>query len=171
MRSSGLMKEDWGSWGRRFAKGGATTMGYQIYFRSPVDSVTLVHEAVHIWQFQFGGTHYIGQSAFYQFGHWFGGKDPYNWFTEIGSDVNGWYLMESTEAQAEFVEDAYNFGTFKFDGGVLASNGAFFLQRDDGSNEFIYGIDANGNETTNPANGALDFTDAANMAWAILRLA
>lgn len=148
---------------------GATTMGYAIYFRS-FSIITLVHECVHIWQFQFGGTHYIGQSAIFQIFSWFGGEDPYDWFAKIGTDVNGWYLMESTEAQAEFIEDIFNFGNFIADDGTTDNtNGAFFRESDDGNNEFIYGLDGGGNESTNPADGALDFTSAANAAWTILK--
>lgn len=150
---------------------GATTMGYSIYFRSDdVSPVTLVHECVHIWQFQFGGTHYIGQSATFQIGKWLGGDDPYNWFAKIGTDVNGWYLMESVEAQAEFIEDVFNFGKFIPDDGVANDSvGAFFQRSDDGQNEFFYGVDSSGGETTQAADGALDFTSQANAAWAILR--
>jgi len=149
--------------------GGATTMGYAIYFRA-YSVVTLVHECVHIWQFQFGGTHYIGQSAVFQIFSWFGGEDPYDWFAKIGTDVNGWYLMESTEAQAEFIEDIFNFGKFNADDGTTdLTAGAFFRESDDGNNEFIYSRDGGGNETTDPANGALDFTSAANAAWTILK--
>ena len=148
---------------------GATTIGYTIYFRS-YSLVTLVHECVHIWQFQFGGTHYIGQSAIFQIGQILGGEDPYNWFAKIGTDVNGWYLMEGTEAQAEFIEDVFAFGKFIPDAGATDdSDGAFFRERDDGNNEFVYGLDGGGDETTSPADGALDFTSAANAAWTILR--
>lgn len=148
---------------------GATTIGFTIYFRT-YSVVTLIHESVHVWQFQFGGTHYIGQSAVYQVLKGLGGADPYNWFAMIGTDVNAWYLLESVEAQAEFVEDVFNFGRFVFDDGTEDTiHGAFFQERDDGDNAFTYAIDAAGNETTDPAAGALDFTDIANAAWTILR--
>lgn len=148
-------------------KPGATTIGYTIYFRS-YSIVTLVHECVHIWQFQFGGTHYIGQSAIFQLANALEGSDPYNWLAMIGTDA--WYLLESIEAQAEFVEDVFNFGRFVFDDGTEdTSDGAFFQERDDGHNEFTYGIDSAGVEITATADGAMDFTDIANAAWTILK--
>jgi hypothetical protein len=149
--------------------GGATTMGYKIYFRT-YSVVTLVHECVHVWQFQFGGTHYIGQSATFQIGEWLGGEDPYDWLSKIGDDVNGWYLMESIEAQAEFIEDVFSFGKFVSDDGTTDdSAGAFFREDDGGNREFIYGLDDFGIETTDPANGASEFTRQAIAAWTILR--
>jgi hypothetical protein len=150
-------------------KPGATTIGYTIYFRT-YSIVTLVHESVHVWQFQFGGTHYIGQSAVYQIIKGLGGSDPYDWLGMIGTDAEAWYLLESVEAQAEFIEDVFNFGRFVLDDGTEdTANGAFFQERDDGDNVFTYGIDTNGNEITDPAAGAMDFTDIANAAWTILR--
>ena len=150
-------------------KPGATTIGYTIYFRT-YSIVTLVHESVHVWQFQFGGTHYIGQSAVYQIIKGLGGSDPYDWLGMIGTDAEAWYLLESVEAQAEFIEDVFNFGRFVLDDGTEdTANGAFFQERDDGDNVFTYGIDTNGNEITDPAAGAMDFTDIADAAWTILR--
>jgi hypothetical protein len=60
-------------------------------------------------------------------------------------------------------------GFISGDGTTDSSNGAFFRESDDGNNEFIYGLDGDGNETTDPADGALDFTSAANAAWRILK--
>jgi hypothetical protein len=45
--------------------GRAFTMGWTIYMPT-LDNATLVHECVHVWQFQFEGTRYIGDSAFNQ---------------------------------------------------------------------------------------------------------
>src|SRR5436190_21788050 len=42
--------------------GRAFTMGFTIYLPANVEA-TLVHECVHVWQFQFGGTKYIGNSV------------------------------------------------------------------------------------------------------------
>jgi hypothetical protein len=163
-----------GIMGPPFATGGATTIGYNIYLRSG-SIVTLVHECVHVWQFQFGGTHYIGQSAVLQVTHKFGGDDPYDWFNKIGTDTNAWYLLESVEAQAEFVEDMFQFGKFIFDDGTIdnsdaASPGAFFRDRDSGHNEFTYGLDPSGTEITAIASGAIDFTTIGNAAWKILKI-
>jgi hypothetical protein len=45
-----------------FLKGTAFTMGYRIYLQSYSEQ-TLVHECVRIWQFQFEGFKYIGNSV------------------------------------------------------------------------------------------------------------
>ena len=149
--------------------GGATTIGYNIYFRS-YSTVTLVHESVHVWQFQFGGTYYIGQSATLQIVNKLGGDDPYDWFSKIGGDANAWYLLDSVESQAEFVEDMFNFGKFIFDDGTIDnSNGAFFQEQDNGHNQFTYGVDSTGAEITAVAAGAVDFTIIGNAAWKILK--
>ena len=139
---------------------GATTMGYYIYYRSgpTIDDVTLVHESVHVWQFQFGGTQYIGQSVVFQIADAIrnDGTTTYDWWTMIGVDPDGWYLMKSIEARAEFVEDLYNNGTFNFDNGTVdSSNGAFFQESKKGDNEFIF--------------MGVDHTDQGNAAWSILR--
>lgn len=157
-----------GIMGPPFATGGATTMGYSIYFRE-YGEVTLVHECMHVWQFQFAGTHYIGQSVFRQLAEDFGGSDPYDWLAVIGSDVNGWYLMDSVEAQAEFIENVYHHGKhIATDGTVDEQDGAFFRGNVGGRNQFFFGRNAAG-PTTDPAAGALDFTAAANAAWTILK--
>jgi len=132
---------------------GGTTIGYNIYFRfGTINSTTLVHESVHVWQFQFGGTQYIGQSAVLQV---FTGPSIYNWWTMIGVDDEAWYQLKSIEAQAQFVQDLYTFGTFNFTGGAIDnSNGAFF-QVGKGQNQFIF--------------QSVDFTDRANAAWTILK--
>jgi hypothetical protein len=160
-----------GIYGPPFAnKPGATTIGYNIYFRSPVNIVTLVHECVHIWQFQFGGAHYMGQSVVYQslFSAGLTGS-PYFWETMIGIGTNSWYLLESVEAQAEFIEDLFNFGRFIPANDQLDTeegNGAFFKAGSDGRNEFLFSRDAQGIGS----NQGADFTAIANRAWQTIQV-
>lgn len=159
-----------GIMGPPFATGGATTIGYNIYLRE-YSLVTLVHECVHVWQFQFGGTHYIGQSVIHQAINRLGGANSYLWHEQIGTDVNSWYLLSSVEAQAEFIEDLYNFGRFDFDDGRVSdeSNGAFFSGQPGGRNRFFYAMISPTDETGDPSRGAVEYTDIANAAWTVLR--
>jgi hypothetical protein len=87
-----------------------------------------VHECVRVWQFQFRGTHYIGQSAIFQMMF---GSGTYDWESVIGTDDNAWYLLESVETEAKFVENVFDVGRFVFDDGSLpdTSPGAFFAER------------------------------------------
>jgi len=59
--------------------GRAFTMGFTIYLPANNDAV-LVHECVHVWQFQVEGTKYIGNSALNQLDSMLinRGQDPYS---------------------------------------------------------------------------------------------
>ncbi len=139
----------------------AMTIGFRIYSTNP-SLITIVHECVHVWQFQFGGAHYIGQSALYQGWHMiFGGDDPYDWESRIGPDDNAWYLLDSVEAQAEFIEDVYTDGEFVPSGGTpVTVDGAFFRRDKTGQNQFVFG-------NTGPVT---DYTARANAAWDVVRI-
>lgn len=151
-------------------KYGATAIGYHIYFRS-YDSkfITLVHECVHVWQFQTTGTFYIGQSAVLQLLHKFGGDNPYDWVNTIGRRRNSWSLLKSAEAQAEFIERLYAKGKFIFeDGRVDSGAGAFFRNEGNGKNQFLY-LKSGNRECTERTDGATDYTIIANEAWNRIR--
>jgi hypothetical protein len=130
----------------------AFTIGYNIY--PPVNSMTtLVHECVHVWQFQYGGTQYIGQSMVQQA---IGGRATYDWRTAMGQGDNAWYLLDSNEAKASFIDNVFSSGTFNLDDGSIDdSDGAFFTARDNGANSFI--------------DDGEDYTVRANHAWSILK--
>lgn len=131
----------------------AFTIGYNIYFPPSSTKSTLVHECVHVWQFQFGGTHYIGQSLIHQA---IGGGSTYRWRNTIGSDDNAWYLLNSIEAKASFIQDIFTDGNFiKIDGTIDQTDGVFFTTSDDGTNSFI--------------DSGTDYTVQANHAWNILK--
>lgn len=136
----------------------AYTIGYNIYATAPT-LATIVHECVHVWQFQYGGTQYIGQSTLYQLWHMiFGGSSPYEWQSSIGSSDNAWYLLDSVEAQAQFIEDVYTDGVFIPKGEEsIKTAGAFFKRDKTGKNEFFFGRPAD------------DFTARANAAWDVVR--
>ena len=130
----------------------AFTIGYNIY--PPVSNMnTLVHECVHVWQFQYSGSHYIGQSLVHQ-AIW--GQEIYNWRNRIGEDDNAWYFLDSIEAKANFIDDIFSGGTFNDNNGTIdSSEGAFFTTQDSGVNEF--------------QDGGTDYTVRANHAWNILK--
>lgn len=155
----GLIEVVDGSAGLLTTSGRALTMGYTIYLPSYSES-TLVHECVHVWQFQYGGFRYIGNSAFHQLDSMTFSKSykPYDWRPRIDAG-SSWYQLESVEAQAQFVEDVYDRGLFDLDDPESPDDlapGAFF--RDGaaaGHNSF--------------REGERDYTAQANAAWAIIR--
>jgi hypothetical protein len=139
--------------------GRAFTMGYIIYLPSYSER-TLVHECVHTWQFQFEGFEYIGNSALNQLDRivFNLGYQPYDWKPRLDAGES-WYTLKSTEAQAKFIEDVYEFGYFDFDAPGIADDtipGAFFRDHpSQGSSVFKKNGD--------------DYTKQANDAWRIIR--
>ena len=148
-----------GNAGLLSVSGRAFTMGFNIYMPS-YNETTLVHECVHVWQFQFEGTKYIGNSALNQFDSMFisKGYKPYSWVNSISAS-NSWYTLKSVEAQAQFIEDVFTDGEFVFiDKTILPDKtpGAFFKEeKETGHNKFEY--------------KGVDFTGIANEAWRIIR--
>lgn len=141
--------------------GRAFTMGFTIYMPSPGND-TLVHECVHVWQFEFGGFRYIGNSALNQLDSiaFNKGYDPYNWTGKIDAGAT-WYTLGSAEAQAQLVQDVFNDGEFVFNDSTTPPDtapGAFFHEDPDvGMNQFLF--------------SGKSYTQAADDAWRILRTA
>lgn len=137
------------------SSGRAFTMGFKIYLPANNDA-TLVHECVHVWQFQFEGTKYIGNSVLNQLDSMLisKGYDPYSWVNWISAG-NSWYTLKSAEAQAQFIQDVFTKGEFVFiDKTILPdkTHGAFFKEEEEtGHNKFA------------------DYTGVANEAWRIIR--
>ena len=131
------------------------TMGFTIYMPSNNDAL-LVHECVHVWQFQFEGTKYIGNSALNQLDSMLinKGYEPYSWTNWISAG-NSWYTLKSAEAQAQFIQDVFTEGEFVFIDKTIPSDstpGAFFREEEEtGHNKFS------------------DYTAIANEAWRIIR--
>lgn len=74
----------------------------------------LVHETVHVWQFQNGGTDYITGSLKEQTKGWWSGKGTreayqYEYGIKAGKDWAGL----NPEQQARLIEDCYRFGMFE----------------------------------------------------------
>jgi hypothetical protein len=139
--------------------GRAFTMGFTIYMPSPGNE-TLVHECVHVWQFEFGGFGYIGNSALNQLDSmaFSKGYKPYDWTSKIDAGAT-WYTLGSVEAQAQFVEDVFTSGEFVFNDLTHdTAQGAFFHEDPKvGMNLFQF-------------NGKT-YTQVADDAWRILRTA
>jgi hypothetical protein len=135
------------------------TMGFTIYLPTYSEQ-DLVHESVHVWQGQFGGFGYIGNSALHQLDSLVFSKDydPYEWRPGIDSG-RSWYTLRSVEAQAKFIEDVYASGHFDFNDIETSddkSPGAFFREDAElGRNVFDFGRST--------------YTDQANDAWRIIR--
>jgi hypothetical protein len=143
-----------GSAGLLTITGRALTMGFTIYLPT-YHTPTLVHECVHVWQFQYRGTRYIGNSTLNQLDSmtFSRGYKPYDWRPGISAGTS-WFALQSAEAQAMFVEDVYTGGMFDFTDPSQTDNtawGAFFREDESGKNVF---------ET---------YTKQANAAWRILR--
>ncbi|MBX2813089.1 MAG: hypothetical protein KTR25_14840 [Myxococcales bacterium] len=80
--------------------------GHVLYLHGwPLEPAILVHEAVHWWQYQHGGTDYMVDSICSQY--W--GKG-YDW--QQSYDCIDWPGLE-TEQQAQLVEDAFRAGFFE----------------------------------------------------------
>jgi hypothetical protein len=141
--------------------GRSFTMGFTIYLAAPADD-TLVHECVHVWQFEFTGFRYIGNSALNQLDSsvFNKGYDPYSWTGKIDGGAT-WYTLGSAEAQAQLIQDVFNDGEFVLNDPAVppdAAPGAFF--REDakaGMNRFV--------------KGRTNYTKVANDAWRIIRTA
>lgn len=148
-----------GSAGLLTITGAALTMGFTIYLPSYSEE-TLVHECVHVWQFEFEGFRYIGNSTLNQLDHLtlHPGYDPYIWQGRIDAGAS-WYTLKSVEAQAQFIADVWNLGIFQFDAKGAPedkTDGAFFRgDPSQGHNLFAF--------------GAGDYTVQANAAWQIIR--
>jgi hypothetical protein len=134
------------------------TMGFTIYMPR-YDEPTVVHECVHVWQFQYGGFRYIGNSTFNQLDSMVFNRsyEPYDWRPRMDAG-SSWYQLESVEAQAQFVQDVYARGSFDFDAPETPDDhtpGAFFRDGAAGHNSF--------------REGERDYTPQANAAWHIIR--
>lgn len=96
------------------------TLGNRIYAKDTdlsTDLETLVHECAHVWQNQHEGTLYIGNAIFAQLSL---GDNAYKWQNEhmagkLWQDFN-------KEAQAEFVDDVFQYGA----GAATTGLGAFY---------------------------------------------
>jgi len=161
----------------------ATTLGNTIYLRdivadSPAGRVTLVHESVHVWQYQNTGPRYTSDAlgAQYFLPHDEHTKVAYNWeVSEVQRGNTDWNDFNK-EAQAEFIEDVWRKGSLTFDGHTDKGNGVFFdfaeveQLHPDAVAAFIYNGSVD-SEQPNVSNSTVptDYTDIAEAAIKSLR--
>ena len=155
----------------------ATTIGNTIYLRDIVissarDNNVLVHECVHIWQYQNVGSRYTAEALAAQLLQPVG----YNW--EVAEILRGntVWLDFNREAQASFMQDVWLVGTLTFNGATRVGEGSFFdLQEVQGSfaagsAAFIYTGATDSHDPT-PSNSTVpvDYTDLATKSVASMR--
>ena len=166
----------------------ATTVGNTIYMRAiPPNTVaslrTLVHECVHVWQYQNIGSRYTAEALLAQ-GAWPAQTTgtgttsipAYNWeVVEVNRGNTDWNRF-NREAQAEFIQDLWRIGTLTFNGNTRRGDGAFFDLQDvqasfgNGTADFTYtgAVDSEhplGGNSTVP----VDYTDLATEAVGSMR--
>lgn len=135
--------------------------GNLIYMKniSPADwNWNLVHESVHVWQYQHYGARYaadaLGASIFL-------GKDrAYNWLKEIRPWTNF-----NAEAQAEFFEDLYKCGEIQNPAGWIQwiqGDGGFFMGDAITSNRFRFSDLDGGSCWGDAKHPLMDLTDFGN---------
>lgn len=122
------------------------TLGNTIYLKSN-DPQTLVHESLHVWQYQHLGSRYAGDAIGAQ---WLV-QNAYSWSLEIARGNTEWVDINA-EAQAKFVEDIFIFGTLSTAGILTTGNGTFYdAQPPVSTGAFVF----NGPNHTNRANDAV----------------
>mgnify|MGYP000324187303 CR=1 FL=1 len=91
---------------------GAFCTGNNIYFKgNEIEDFTLVHEAIHVWQYQ-----NKDKCGFFARGFitgtkkTFGIENPYDWEKEINQERKNSWKELNLEAQAEFFEDLWKLG-------------------------------------------------------------
>ncbi len=81
----------------------------------------LVHECVHVWQYQHGGSRYtsdaLGAQAIY--------KDAYDWRAEASHGRSNWRDFNK-EAQAKLIQDVWFSGSLTLNGKQTTGSGCFY---------------------------------------------
>jgi hypothetical protein len=103
------------------------TLGNTIYLKQYLSSVPglLIHECVHVWQYQNAGPRYAIEALVAQVLL----PDAYDWEGELGREKVGWPAFNK-EAQAQLIEDTWLGGSLTVDGHTTTGGGAFFDLRD-----------------------------------------
>jgi len=151
---------------------GANTLGNTIYMKD-IDTGSLrgrsilVHECVHVWQYQNHGSAYTADALGAQFLM----PNPYIWENEVARGRSEWTDFNK-EAQAEMIEEVWLWGTLTYNGNTSRGLGCFFDLQDvqsrfgNGSAEFIYtGTD----DDHIPRHEPIDYTELAARAVESIR--
>jgi hypothetical protein len=110
----------------RGINGRAFTIDNMIHLAKDNTIGTLIHEMVHVWQFQNGGTDYVAASIYHQarmFEEIYVGE-PYDWRSQV--DAGKTWAFLGAEQQAALVEAAYGEGHFS--GNLSWSHAAYMEQ-------------------------------------------
>jgi hypothetical protein len=99
------------------------TLGNTIYLKHYLSSLPglLVHECVHVWQYQHHGPRYAIDALSAQALL----PDAYDWEAELGRGKPAWTKF-NREAQAELIEDTWLRGSLTTGGQKTVGGGAFF---------------------------------------------
>jgi hypothetical protein len=113
---------------------GAFTLDNTIYLNKTdlkAHPETLVHECVHVWQYQNFGTKYVMGALASQgiYGRTGGANDAYDWTAEPVRGRPRW-LDFNQEAQAELINEVWTDGTLTSGGNVRTGGGAFYKAQD-----------------------------------------
>ncbi len=140
----------------------AFVIGYVIYVRGidfDQDPHALVHEAVHVWQFERVGADYMTEAVWAQLTV----PDAYNWKRELRRGKTSWTEF-NREAQAEMIADIYTDGVLVeiSTGNVIDSSFGSFYRADN--------VKSRGRLTYSEDGTVRDFSPLAEAAVVALRL-
>jgi hypothetical protein len=108
------------------------TLGNTIYLKNDRTMHTLVHEAVHVWQYHHLGSQYATEALGAQSSL----SNAYNWENDITSGRTEWENF-NLEGQGAFIESVYLTGQLLTTPTVTTTNGAFFDADDSTPNRFM----------------------------------
>jgi len=138
----------------------AFTLGNTIYMKNTNPSFymeILVHECVHVWQYQNIGSRYtmdaLGAQLIY-------GSSAYDWESELANGRNDWEKFNK-EAQAELIQNIWTYGNLMFNGNKINGFGSFYDLQEVRSRF--------GNGTTEFKFNGKDYTALASSAVASVR--
>jgi hypothetical protein len=139
-----------------------TTIANTIYTRD-VDLSTnpsaLVHECVHVWQYQNLGPRYAAESLAAQSYYGVddeGNKKAYNWIDELNRGTDKWVNFNK-EAQAQLIQDVWNKGSITVENQPKLSGDGVFYTLDEV-------LDMQGSESATPEFIASDDSDRTAFA-------
>lgn len=129
----------------------AFTLGNTLYLKTGTFPTSLlVHECSHSWQYHHTGNRYTADALGAQ---WFV-EDAYNWYKEIENRKKTDWLDFNPEAQAEFLEDTWRYGSLVDKDGFFVdfSKGSYYLA--DGKTTFGK-FESSGKDLSDIANKAI----------------
>jgi hypothetical protein len=103
------------------------TLGNTIYLKDTNlinEFETLIHESIHVWQYQNYGSRYTAEAIVAQ--SYYSGNSAYNWVLELDQRGKSSWEEFNREAQAAFMEDVWKKGGLIISGIGQGGNGIFF---------------------------------------------